>query len=305
MENKKSIILFFIGLGVGIVLSNAFLVKNKNHASITTESQAQEKLAECEAQKDQVSEKLKELGESSSGKTSDEILAEMMKIFVADWGLKLKFKSAEAKCDLPKPAQLPVVESSPVNPNNMSTPPEGHDIKPENKGPLKGKEIQKRFELTVISSQSEEAALRALEKTKVADIYTIYSETTDVSAKDLQALVGKFTGGFKPVNPKEKSLDIELELELKKRGTPPEGTYSITEYSDGKQTSRGSGRGSFKAFSVLKGNQAVFVERSGGDNVMQLYYVPSIDALVGNDYIKSNKSKLEYNGQVLLRKNNY
>lgn len=155
-----------------------------------------------------------------------------------------------------------------------------------------------------MGAQTEEEAFRALYKSKVEDLYSIYSETTDVSAKDIQVLIGKFSGAFRPANPKQKSVDIELELELKKRGTPPEGNYSITEYSEGKQTSKSSGRGSFKAFSVLKGNQAIFVERSGGDNIMQLYYVSSIGALVGNDYFKSGKTKLEYNGQVLLRKNN-
>lgn len=305
MAGKKGIILFLIGIAVGVIFSKAFLVKEKPLKEISA-AEIQEKLAECEAQKDQVSEKIKKIDADSSGKTSDEILAEMMKIFVADWGLKLKFKSAEAKCELPKSESLAApAEMSSAKSNSMSSAPEASLTKPEVQLSKQGKSIQKSFELNVMNSQNEDEALKALEKIKVEDLFGIYSQTSDVSTKDLQALVGKFTGGFKPVNPKQKSVDIELELEIKKRGPPPEGNYSITEYSEGKQTSRGAGRGSFKGFSALKGNQAIFVERSGGENVMQLYYVPSMDALVGNNYIKSSKSQLEYNGQILLRRNNY
>lgn len=305
MAGKRGIILFLIGIVVGVVFSKVSFVKEKSSKEISA-AEIQEKLAECEAQKDQVSEKIKRIDADSSGKTSDEILAEMMKIFVADWGLKLKFKSAEAKCELPKsePLAAPADVSS-TKSNSMSPVPEASLMKPEIQPAKQGKSIQKTFELNVMNSQNEDEALKALEKIKVEDLFGIYSQTSDISNKDLQVLVGKFTGGFKPVNPKQKSIDIELELEIKKRGPPPEGNYSITEYFEGKQTSRSAGRGSFKGFSALKGNQAIFIERSGGENVMQLYYVPTIEALVGNNYIKSSKSQLEYNGQIILRRNNY
>lgn len=73
MENKKSIFLFLIGLGVGVVFTKVFLTKDKPQENLTTLAETQEKLAECESQKDQVSEKLKILDEGSSGKTADEV----------------------------------------------------------------------------------------------------------------------------------------------------------------------------------------------------------------------------------------
>lgn len=304
VEIKKSLIIFLFGLVAGTLISGFFAKKTAKPLDSDTALEAQEKLAECEAQKSQISEKLKNLDESSSGKSSDEVLAEMMKIFVADWGLRLKFKSAEAKCDLPKPLTVET-DTKTSKQEIMSTAPSGGDQKNEKSPQKEEARIQRRAELNIIRSEREDEALRALEKVKVADLFGIYSSTTDVSVKDLQFLEGKFSGGFKPTNAKQKSIDIELELEIKKRTNPPEGNYSITEFSEGKQTSKGSGRGLFKGFSVLKGNQAIYIERAGGDNVMQLFYIPALESLIGNDYIKSSKSKLEYNGQVILRKNNY
>lgn len=294
-----------MGLLLGMAVAYYLPFQNKSKQTSSIES-VQEKLALCEFQREEVTEKLKALDASAEGKSSDEILAEMMKIFIADWGLKLKFKSAEAKCEIPQVGLPAVIEES----NNKSNPQSlsmGNAIatpyEPSsqiNKEPI----FFKKWENHVTAAREEEEALQAIEKIKVQDLFQIYSNTTEVGMKDIRFLEGKFIGGIKPQNSKDKPIDLELQLEIQKRTHPPEGIFVLLEFINGKQTSRSSGRGKFKGISKYQDSKAIYIDRAGGDNVMHLYYVPALDSLVGNDYVKSGKSKLEYNGQIILRKAN-
>lgn len=304
MEFKKEVFLFLLGLAVGVTATSYFSSRKGPSETTSTET-LQEKLNTCESQKEEIAEKIKTLDAAAEGKSSDEILAEMMKIFIADWGLKLKFKSTEAKCEIPK-AGSPVAEELNPKPSSQSpvSPEMSTATSEQSLSAKKEPAFSKKWESQVIAARDEEEALQAIEKNKVHDLFQIYAATSDAELKDIRSLEGKFVGGLKPQSAKEKPVDIELQLEIKKRTNPPEGNFTLLEFVNGKQTSRSSGKGKFKGLSSHQESRAVFIDRSGGDNVMHLYYVPALDSLVGNDYVKSGKSKLEYNGQIILRKVN-
>jgi hypothetical protein len=307
MLNTKIFIIFLVGLITGVLLSSVF-IDRKVKSSIDLQ-QTQESLNACEEQFSQIKEKLKTLENIDGAQTSDEILAQMMKIFMADWGLKLEFSKLKknqaelqlAKCEVvaPSAATLQPVKLTENNSESKSQAPIHNQPTT-----VRLKSIPKGLEVNIISASNEDEAFQLVEKLKSENLFDAFAATKEIGIKEVQFIEGKFIGEVKPQNTKQKTVDIELELEIKKRKNPPEGNFNLSEYVEGKRNSRTSGRGQFKNLSKLQDSNAIYIERNGGDNVMHLYYVHALDALVGNDYAKSGKNKLEYNGRVYLKRFN-
>lgn len=283
---------------MGVFLySSSFNAENTNNPQL---AELEASLKSCEEKIANVSEKLKSLEALDNSKSADDVLAEMMKIFVADWGLKIKFANLKketpgadlAKCEISTPTTTAIVP-----PAFKSQPDKKHEE-------VSKLEIPRGLEVNIVNAASEEESFRLAERLKTDEMFKLFSSTQSAKLQDIVILEGKFRGEVRPSQGAKKPTDIEMEIEIRKRKNPPEGVFTLTESVDGRRISRSSGRGQFKNLSSLSGSKALYVERNGGDNIMHLYYVSALDSLVGNDYARVSKTKLEYSGQVFLKRSN-
>lgn len=219
---------------------------------------------------------------------AEELLGKMMTIFLADLGIKL---SPETKLAMEQPlpplsqqdpqTMAPASNSSALSQKNIITKGIGE--------PVSGLQLNRKSLDDLRSDADIEKFLKDSELESVDDTLK-NSKAYSNKSGTLEALQGTFTGSG-PVREdgKNKTWDYELIFNGRIEKGALKGSHSIRISEDGNVFNNSKGRGDLSGeYRELPNDPEAILVEAGPKTILQMYYLKSADAMIGNVFRKEN-----------------
>ncbi|UXR64135.1 hypothetical protein EZJ49_13795 [Bdellovibrio bacteriovorus] len=240
---------------------------------------------------------------------ADEILGKIVTVFLADLGVKLAFKSTspallDASCAIPAaatsvattppaPATPPLSQGTPTPTAAPATVPAGNEWK--------------GMEKALLEVRDEHQAFEDLKKMEIKDLFSSLRESTAVSTKNSEFILGLYAGEITFFDRKKHKSDWLISWDVRLRNPNKEDAFALvilTRKDTGKVISRSqTSSGPLRDYVTVPGSKALIVNIRADAAYIQIYPLNGNNQIwVGNVYEQVKLGEYAMVGQVRLTK---
>lgn len=237
---------------------------------------------------------------------ADEILGKIVTVFLADLGIKLAFKSTsaaslEGSCNIPtSPAMAVTPAPIPHSPDPTPTPATSLAVaKPANEWIS--------HEKSLLEVRDERQAFEDLKKMEIKDLFSSLRESTAVSTKNSEFILGLYAGEITFFDRKTHKSDWLISWDVRLRNPNKEDAFALiilTRKDTGKVISRSqTSSGPLRDYVTVPGSKALIVNIRADAAYIQIYPLNGNTQIwVGNVYEQIKLGEYAMVGQVRLTK---
>lgn len=197
---------------------------------------ASEELSFAKNELENVKAKLQNITDQAENKKTEELLAQILHVFLTDLGLRIQNKEAILKKAEISTAAKPAAKlahsalSAPANPDAILLKPNAQ----KNTALARANKF-KSFESIVQNSNGDHGTLRDLKKVQIKNLHSFLKQADYTSDENCDQLRGVYKGSIKDINNTYfGSLDFQLKTGTDKGGRPGSGTNNGTNNITGK-----------------------------------------------------------------------
>ena len=296
--------IFAVLILVGISLSIGYFFGQRERAPIEQSAAVIEtKLQELVSRELRVYETQTDADEKL--KKANEILGQIVEIFLLDLGLRLTPNSqiiaTEERANVPEklatgPPQIaPTEQSVRVGPIPVSA---------RNLPPVNTVQVLKRIETKVNEATSDEEAFEALEELKHVDIGPTLKKKRALLPDQVQSIRGHFVGSVEMTD-KSPAWLVDMNILADQVNPIKNSKYEILIERDGKQIGKTTGSGSLKDFfGTEEGDGGIVIDSNGNDGFMRVFWHARLDKFLGVMYLMDAAGEPKPAGRVRLSRVN-
>ncbi len=243
---------------------------------------------------------------------ANDILAQIMTIFLADLGLRV------SHADIEKISTSEVDTGSPPASNEACPKPTkvrqcpsltematqaGQKLSPLSAGSKRPREwVQKETLLSEVKSDQDEQEF--LKDVEIPDFFFEVANAKEAGLETYQSFRGIFEGRLEYSEPeKNPPAQVYLELDAQFEDGKIVGQKIMKLSRNGEVFSNSTGNGHITDFKKPQGSgQAIFVDLGGKSGFFQLYFVNGGNTLIGNYYRQTSVSKFRIAGTARLQR---
>jgi hypothetical protein len=221
--------------------------------------------------------KFQNIADGAGTKKSDELLTQIMNIFLADLGLRIENKNAFIKQN-EKP--VPTIPTSIAAPVVALQPAPVQKTKSENSGWSKARINKfKASEWMIVNSAAGAGTLRALEKTQIKNMNSFLTGSTFGKSEECADFLGSYKGKVNDINNKYLG---SFEFELKTGVVNSQEQYygKIAWNNNGSSSSEKIGNNCGRTLNDIRAR----ILSLGMDKYIQIYKLSSPEVIAGNFY---------------------
>lgn len=219
--------------------------------------------------------KLQNIIDSSTNKKSDEILAQILQVFLADLGIRIQNQNKLAQEQLSTPAQVKTVDEA----EKVILPTENHHTV-EKKEKFFDYKKMKSYEWILTNATDSEDLQNNLKNVEIKDLDTYLKGAIETKPQQQEAIFGSYRGRIIDVIQKEYgTLAVEIAPLTENEKMKLKGSIKI--FKNGKETTS-------KGFTTtqlgyhIEGSSAFIIDN--GNTYFQLYKVPETQQIAGYYY---------------------
>lgn len=243
-----------------------------------------------------------------SSQSAEELLAQVMTVFVADLGLKLGQREyLFSNCQTSQGQTTNSTNPSPTEsssspdlerPSGASGPARGSSPGATSDKPLAWHELEKSRSLVA----SEREADEFLKTVRLENLFDVIKGAIPIGSDGVNMLTGTFKGRLIFFDANQKPKDVTLIMSSTGQGSSQTGSYELIISNGDQKESHTKGEGGLKHFNGLGPGSAGVLIRFTPESYVQLYSSDRYNGLFGNYYTQEAADKFFPTGTMWLHR---